>query len=138
MMTRTTWKLILAVIAVLAVVYCLLRAGIIQASAAGGILFLAATDNSLNAYSSITSSPQTTELFAKDRADTLMKYVWLANITTIGLSAIAAIVAQTAWPLIGGLLVVVLMHTLYNHAKSLGDGTSDEGNTTTGLAPVPL
>ena len=42
-------------------------------------LFGIYADLAFNIYSATNSSPQTTELFAGDRADTLMKWVWVGG-----------------------------------------------------------
>lgn len=74
----------------------------------------------LDAFGSVTSSPQTTELFAKDREETLMKYVYLADAGAIAIGAGAAMVDGTIWPLLGVVIVVAGMHYLYVHAAKSG------------------
>jgi hypothetical protein len=90
------------------------------------VLFLAAADAAYNAYSATNSSPQTTELFASDRADTLWKYVKLGHVQVAGIVGFAAFVAHKqglgAWPLIGGGSVAIAMHLMYRHALKAGGG----------------
>lgn len=74
----------------------------------------------LDAFGSVTSSPQTTELFAKDREDTLMKYVYLADAGAITIGVGASFVDGTIWPAIGAIVVVAAMHYLYVHAAKSG------------------
>jgi len=71
-------------------------------------------------YSSTNSSPQTTELFASDRADTLWKYVRLGGVQVIALSAFASKIEGSPWPLIGGLTAAGIMHLMYMHALRAG------------------
>lgn len=80
----------------------------------------------------INSSPQTTEINAKKRAPTLMKWVH------IGLAQCAIFVGAgtyiawmtpgMAWwaPLIGGLLAGVLIYIQYVHAKNSGLASNEE------------
>lgn len=74
----------------------------------------------LDAFGSVTSSPQTTELFAKDRHESLMKYVYIADAVGLGIGAFASFVDGTPWPFLGTAGVVGLMHGLYKHAARVG------------------
>lgn len=67
------------------------------------------------------SSPQTTEINASARADTLMKWV----IIGLGQAAVFVIIAvfmdEARWPaLLGGLMAGGFMWASYAHAKSAG------------------
>lgn len=53
-------------------------------------------------FSATNSSPQTTELFAKERSDTLMKWVRRGMITSLGFMAVMAWRTRSIWPIIGG------------------------------------
>jgi 4-hydroxybenzoate polyprenyltransferase len=75
--------------------------------------------------SATNSSPQTTQINARVRAATLMKWVW------IGLAQAAGFVLLGAWleyaqgraywpPLLGGGLAAVLLLWQYIHAKNAG------------------
>ena len=74
----------------------------------------------LDLFGSVTSSPQTTELFAKDRKDTLMKYVYLADAGGLIVGSVMSLVDRTPWPLVGSAVVAVPMHLLYVHAAKVG------------------
>lgn len=82
------------------------------------VLFLVAVDAGLNAYSSINSSPWTAESFGGDpeKAESCKSYVLKADLATLGLSALGAMIAGNLWPLIGGIVVVVFMESLYRKA----------------------
>ena len=77
----------------------------------------------LDVYSTLNSSPQTTELFAKDREDTLMHWVLIGDAAAIGGGAVGSLFAQPGkrmWPLIAAGGVMVMMHLLYRHAVKRG------------------
>lgn len=89
-------------------------------SIAAGIAFLAACDVAFNAYSASCSSPQTTELFAEDREETLMHWTLIADGTAVGFGVLGSVIGGSWWPLIGALLVVAMMHYYYKHAVRRG------------------
>lgn len=74
----------------------------------------------LDFFGSVTSSPQTTELFAKDREETLMKYVYLADVGGFIIGGAMSIVDKSIWPLLGTTMIAVPMHLLYVHAAKVG------------------
>lgn len=76
----------------------------------------------LDVFSTLNSSPQTTELFADDREETLMHWVLIGDATAIAGGAAGAIFAKNVWPLIGATGVVLMMHLLYRHAVKRGKG----------------
>jgi len=78
----------------------------------------------LDMFGSVTSSPQTTELFAKDREATLMKYVYLADAGGLGLGAVMSVVDGSWFPLVGAAIICVPMHFLYKHAATVGKSTN--------------
>lgn len=104
------------------------------AALAGGIAAIAFgvyADLAYNTYSATNSSPQTTELFAGERAETLWKYVKLGDLQVAALSGIGSLLllleghgARALWPLLGGGSVMVAMHLMYAHA--LRSGTEEE------------
>lgn len=95
---------------------------------AAGIAFLAACDVAYNSYSANCSAPQTTELFANDRQDTLMHWVWIADGTALGLGALGSWIGKSWWPILGAVLVVALMHYNYRHAVKRGLGQAPPSN----------
>lgn len=92
--------------------------------AAGSVLFGVYADLAYNVYSATNSSPQTTELFAGDRAPTLWKYVQLGGWQVGGLTAFGMALAAPygLWwaPLAGGASAAVLMYLMYRHALKAG------------------
>ena len=79
-------------------------------------------DLAFNLFSAMNSSQQTTELFADDRAETLWKYVKIADTAAVGFGLLGTLLDGTWWPLAGALLVVGIMHLMYRHALSCGQG----------------
>jgi hypothetical protein len=75
--------------------------------------------------SATNSSPQTTEINAKDRAETLMKWVYLglaqaALFVAVGMAILWAS-GQPIWPpLVGAGLAGVLLYLQYVHARNSG------------------
>jgi hypothetical protein len=94
-----------------------------------GIAFLGVKD----IYSADNSSPQTTELNAKKRAPTLMKWVNIAAVESAGIVVLltaAAPPGHKRWPLFGGVLALAVTYGQYIYAKDCGlrsieDGTED-------------
>ena len=87
--------------------------------AVGTLIFVMATF-ALDMFSTLTSSPQTTEINAKTRADTLMKWVYMADAVAVA-GGVAAWSITGKWQaLIGPVGVVAMMHYLYVHAKNAG------------------
>lgn len=77
----------------------------------------------LDIYSFISSSPQTVELNANTRANTLMKYVNMGSLAGVGVGVIGVFLApqgKKMWPAIGAGTGVVFAHLLYMHAKQAG------------------
>ena len=74
----------------------------------------------LDVYSSLNSSPQTTEINAQARADTLMKYVLIGDLVAVTGGLLASIVSKSVVPLVGAGGVALGMHLLYVHAKNSG------------------
>ncbi len=78
----------------------------------------------LDVFSTLNSSPQTTELFAGDREDTLMHWVLIGGAVGVGGGAVATIVSRKPWPLIATLVVTLGMLGLYKHAVKRGQGVA--------------
>lgn len=77
------------------------------------------------------SSPQTTEINAAKRADTLMKWVYLGLAQAAGFVIIGAVLDKERWPpLLGGGLAGVLLWMQYEHAKDAGLKSSKPGTET--------
>lgn len=94
--------------------------------ALAAILFMGGLEIAYNAYGSVCSSPQTTELRVGGAEgggaaeSTLWKYVWIANSKTLILTGIASLVARTVWPFVGGIVAAGMMHGLYTYARNKG------------------
>jgi hypothetical protein len=103
-----------------------------SAGALDAIAFGVAADLVYNVFSATNSSPQTTELFAGDRAGTLWKYVRLGGVQSAILIAIMAYRGRTGWAVFGGLLAGGFMWGMYAHALKAGGaktGAPDGGPT---------
>jgi hypothetical protein len=87
-----------------------------------GIAFLVSAGVMYEIIAAACSSPQTTELNAATRADTLMKWVHLGVGQGVLFVAVAAIVdaRHRRAILAGGLLAAVLLYFQYAHAKQAG------------------
>lgn len=79
----------------------------------------------LDVFSTLNSSPQTTELFARDRERSLMHWVLIGDGVAIGGGAVATYLSKRPWPLLGAAAVALGMHYLYRHAVQRG--TDDSG-----------
>jgi hypothetical protein len=67
------------------------------------------------------SSPQTTEINAKTRSGTLMKWVVIGGVQAAALVIIAASISKRPGPtLLGGGTAIVLMGAQYWHARDAG------------------
>lgn len=88
------------------------------ATAAG--LFGIYADLAYNLYSATNSSPQTTELFAGERTQTLWKYVVVGHLQAVALGLFGSILSRKIWPLIGTLTIGTVMHFMYRHAVERG------------------
>jgi len=92
---------------------------IVGSSAA--ITFMVAAGLVYEIIAAACSSPQTTEINASSRADTLMKWVIIGMIQAAIFVAIAAMIDKDKWPaLAGGGLAGAMMWMSYAHAKSAG------------------
>lgn len=90
---------------------------------AAAIGFGVYADLAYNVYSATNSSPQTTELFAGQRAETLWKYVKLGDAQVAALAGVGAYLAGPSlwiYPVLGGAAVMVMMHLMYSHALKAG------------------
>lgn len=95
----------------------------------GGVAFLVSAGLVYEIIAAACSSPQTAEINANKRADTLMKWVHL------GMVQAAAFVLAAAWLdkrhrmqiLAGGGVAMALMYGQYVHARSAGLASSEPG-----------
>lgn len=77
------------------------------------------------------SSPQTTEINAVTRSDTLMKWVHLGLIQAAFFIGIAVYLDKRRWPpLLGGGLAGVIMYAQYLHARDAGLKSVQQGTET--------
>lgn len=84
-----------------------------------GIAYLGIKD----IFSTDNSSPQTTELNAHKRAPTLMKWVNIGAVESLGLVLVLTLAAPSGhkhWPLMGGLASLAITYGLYLYAKECG------------------
>lgn len=97
-------------------------------SAMGGgmqdaIIFGVAATMVYDVFSATNSSPQTTELFASDRAETLWKYVRLGGVQSAVLIGIMTFRGRSVWPVLGGASAGAMMWAMYAHALKSGGGS---------------
>lgn len=77
------------------------------------------------------SSPQTTEINAAKRADTLMKWVYLGLLQAGLFVGIGVLLDSRRWPpLLGGGIAAALLWWQYEHAKESGLRSGKEGTET--------
>jgi hypothetical protein len=83
--------------------------------------------------SATNSSPQTTEINAKKRAPTLMKWVFVGLIQAalfVGIGVMAEPSGKKWRPIIGGGLAMALLWGQYVHARNEGLKAPEEGTET--------
>jgi hypothetical protein len=74
----------------------------------------------LDVFSTLNSSPQTTELFAADREDSLMFWVAVGAAVGVGGGTVATLMSGKPWPLLATVVVSVGMWLTYKHAVKRG------------------
>lgn len=85
------------------------------------ITFMVAAGLVYEIIAAACSSPQTTEINAGARADTLMKWVIIGMVQAAVFVAIATMLDKDKWPsLMGGGLAGAMMWASYAHAKAAG------------------
>lgn len=91
-------------------------------SSNAGLAFLVSTGVMYEVIAAACSSPQTTELNAGARADTLMKWVHIGVAQGVVLVVAAAVIEpKTAVPVLaGGLVAAVLLYAQYVYARNAG------------------
>lgn len=96
-----------------------------DASAIGGadaaVEFMVSAGIVYEIIAAACSSPQTTEINAGARSDTLMKWVWVGLGQAALFVAIAATLSKKPWAVIlGGALAAAVMYLSYVHARRAG------------------
>lgn len=97
-------------------------------AASAAVSFGVYADLAYNLYSATNSSPQTTELFAGDRAKSLWKYVLIGHVQAVALGLFGSILDRTLWPIFGTLTIGGVMHGMYYHALRKGAGVAPPAN----------
>ncbi len=101
-------------------------------SSSKAITFMVAAGLVYEIIAAACSSPQTTELNASTRADTLMKWVMIGMIQAGIFVAIAACMDEDHWPaILGGGLAGAMMWASYAHAKAAGLKSTEPGTEST-------
>lgn len=106
-------------------------------AATAAIAFGVYADLAYNLYSATNSSPQTTELFAGERSETLWKYVVIGHVQAVGLGVFGSILDRTLWPIFGTLSIGTVMHCMYRHALKAGEGKARPSNADNGSFQQP-
>lgn len=88
--------------------------------ATAAILFGVWATFALDVYSTLNSSPQTTELFASDRQSTLMHWVVIGDAVAVAGGAAWSLLAKSPWPVLATIMVAGGMHYAYTHAVGRG------------------
>src|SRR5271154_5514314 len=91
-------------------------------SGSNGVAFLVAAGITYEIVAASCSSPQTSEINARTRSDTLMKWVHIGLGQAVIFVLAAAIIDQKhAQPILaGGIIAGVLLYAQYVHARSAG------------------
>ena len=87
-----------------------------------GVAFLVSAAVVYDIVAATNSSPQTTEINAAARADTLMKWVNIGTVQGVAFVVVAAVFDEAhRWAILaGGLFAAVLLYFQYLHARSSG------------------
>ena len=103
-----------------------------QGGAGKGIALLVGAEIVYAIVAAACSSPQTMEINAKSRADTLMKWVHIGLVQSAIFVGLACVYdREHAQPiLVGAGVASVLMYGSYRHAMSAGLGSSQPGTET--------
>ena len=103
-------------------------------SAGAGVPFLVSAGIVYEIIAAACSSPQTTEINAKARADTLFKWVHIGLAQSVFFIGAAAMVEpEHVWPIIvGGGLAAGIMYVSYSHARDAGLASAEPPTETWG------
>lgn len=104
-------------------------AGQTPTNTSSGIAFLVSAGIVYEIVAAACSSPQTTEINASSRADTLMKWVHLGLAQSVFFVIAAALIdKQRAGPILaGGALAGGILYVSYAHAKTAGLASCEPG-----------
>jgi uncharacterized membrane protein len=107
-------------------------AGQTPTNTSSGIAFLVSAGIVYEIVAAACSSPQTTEINADTRADTLMKWVYLGLGQAAFFVVAAAVIDKTrAGPiLVGGALAGGILYVSYAYAKQAGLASGESGTET--------
>jgi hypothetical protein len=86
------------------------------------LLFLAASMNTLDTYSTLNSSPWTSENFGADpdKARSCREYVVHAVAVSTIYAVASAVIAQSVWPVVGATIMNIYLAYLYMRALRRG------------------
>lgn len=100
---------------------------------ASGVAFIVSAGVVYEIIAAACSSPQTTEINASTRADTLMKWVNIGVLQAAGFIAVAAYIdsAQSREIIAGGVSAIILLYAQYWHAKNSGLKNAGPGTEST-------
>lgn len=97
--------------------------------AIAGLLFLSSGMTTFDAYSTLNSSPWTSENFGADpeKAKSAMTYVKHAVVFSMSYAVVSAVLAETWVPVIGAVVANIYLVTLYKRALAKGkeSGSTD-------------
>ena len=97
--------------------------------ATAAILFGVWATFALDVFSTLNSSPQTTELFARDRQDSLMHWVYVGDAVAVTGGVAWSLMSKNPWPAVATVVVVIGMHAAYTHAVKRGQDQEPPQNS---------
>lgn len=100
-----------------------------SARAVSALLFMTSAMTTLDAYSTLNSSPWTSENFGADpeKAKSCREYVRHAVVVSVGYSVVAGAIAESWWPVIGSVVSNAYLVWLYERALKRGATTGSGG-----------
>ena len=98
-------------------------------SSVSAVLFLTAAMTTLDAYSTLNSSPWTSENFGADeyKAASSRGYVKHAIVFSTAYALAATMIAGSLWPLVGSTIANAYLWWLYERALARGASTGSKG-----------
>jgi len=93
------------------------------------LLFLTAAMTTLDAYSTLNSSPWTAENFGADpeKVSSLREYVGHAVVFSLGYAVVSAVIAESVYPIIGSAVANGYLVWLYERAAARGAAAGSAG-----------